>query len=161
MQTLNKISDIINRICGWFLIACFSVMTVVYFGQIVLRYALQTGFDWTEELTRYTNIAMVMVGAAMIAGKNGHINVTILETLLSEKAKRILIVVQQMITATFFGVSIKIGFDMMALAGTQVSTNMRIPMMYVYAIFPIAFTLLVLQVMVYVLNSLITLKEVK
>jgi len=128
-------------------------MIITYFGQVVLRYVFQTGLHWTEELTRYTNIAMVMVGTAMLAGKHKHINVSILEMLLPEKFRKWLFLIQQLITGVFFSVVVKISIDMIRLAGSQVSTNMRVPMVYVYGIFTIAFTILVFQVIVYLLNS--------
>ena len=154
MKTLNQISAILNKLCGWFLILAFTVMTVTYFGQIVLRYVFQTGLRWTEELTRYTNIALVMVGSAVMAGRGSHINVSALEMAIHPKAKKWLIILQQLLTATFFGFAIFIAADMMTLAGTQVSTNMRIPMKIVYGIFPIAFSILVFQVFVFIMNQL-------
>ncbi len=159
MQTLNKISAGLNKVSGWFLILCFSVMTVAYFGQIVLRYVFQTGLHWTEELTRYTNIAMVMVGSAVLAGKGSHINVSILENVVPIKIKKWVIIIQQILTIIFFGAAIFIAFDMIKLAGTQVSTNMRIPMAMVYGVFPIAFIILVFQVIVFILNSVLKKEE--
>jgi len=154
LKTLNQISEVINKVCGWFLIVAFALMTVTYFGQIVLRYVFQTGLRWTEELTRYTNIALVMVGSAVMAGRASHINVSALEMAVSPKVRKWLMIFQQLLTATFFGVAIFIAADMMTLAGTQVSTNMRIPMKIVYGIFPIAFSILVFQVFVFILNQL-------
>ncbi len=159
MKILNKISYILNKFCGYFLILCFSVMTITYFGQIVLRYVFSTGIHWTEELTRYTNIALVMVGAAVLAGSNSHINVSILETLVPKKAKKWVILIQQLLTIIFFGAAIFIGLDMLELAGTQLSTNMRIPMKLVYSIFPISFTILVFQTLVFILNDIFGLGE--
>lgn len=154
MKTLNRISEVLNKVCSWFLILAFAVMTVTYFGQIVLRYVFQTGLRWTEELTRYTNIALVMVGSAVMAGKNAHINVSALEMSVSPKIKKWIVILQQLITATFFGIAILIALDMISLAGTQVSTNMRIPMKIVYGIFPVAFSILLFQVLVFILNQL-------
>ncbi|MFA5575928.1 MAG: TRAP transporter small permease [Tissierellaceae bacterium] len=155
MKVLNKISNGLNKLSGWFLILAFSVMTVTYFSQILLRYVFQTGLQWTEELTRYTNVALVMIGTAIMAGKDTHINVSILESLVPKGAKKWVIILQQLITGTFFAIAIKISFDMIKLAGSQVSTNMRIPMAYVYGMFPIAFSILVFQVIVFILNSIV------
>ncbi|MDN5351144.1 MAG: hypothetical protein PWQ12_60 [Clostridiales bacterium] len=160
LKGLNKVSDGLNKIIRWILILCFSVMTVTYFGQIVLRYVFQTGLHWTEELTRYTNTAMVMFGSAFMAGKNSHINVSALEIAVPKRFKKALIIIQQLITGTFFTWVIFIAFDMIRLAGTQVSTNMRIPMRFVYGIFPIAFSILVFQVVVFIINSLMTKEDV-
>jgi len=154
MDTLNKISKGLNKISRWFLILCFSVMSITFFAQVVLRYVFNTGLHWTEELTRYTNIAMVMVGSAILAGKNNHTNVSALEFFLSKEKRKILIFIQQLISIIFFGMSIFFGFRMMDLAGTQVSTNMRIPMKFVYGIFPVAFSILVFQIIVFLLNMI-------
>lgn len=155
LKGLNVISEGLNKVIRWLLILCFSVMTVTYFGQIVLRYVFQTGLHWTEELTRYTNIAMVMLGSAYMAGKNSHINVSALEAAIPKKYKRPLAILQQTITAVFFAVVIFIAFDMIKLAGSQVSTNLRLPMRMVYGIFPVAFSVLVFQVVVFILNELV------
>ena len=153
MSTLNKMSEWIEKISGYILIFCFSVMTITYFGQIVLRYVFQTGFQWTEELTRYTNIVMVMIGTAVLAGKQKHINVTAFEMLLPSKARRALKIIQQILSLIFFALVIKIALNMAELAGTQVSTNMRMPMAIIYIIFSIVFSIAVFQVIVQILNE--------
>lgn len=159
MDALNRISAVVNKICSWFLIFAFALMTVTYFSQIVLRYGLGTGFRWTEELTRYTNIALVMIGGAVLAGKNSHINVSALQDFAPEKYKKAIIIVQQIITTLFFGAVIFIAFDFIELAGTQVSTNLRWPMRFVYGIFPVAFIILIFNTVVFILNQLIPKKE--
>ena len=152
MKVLNNISQSINNITRFVIIACFSIMIVAYFGQIVLRYGLGTGLRWTEELTRYTNILMVMLGSAVLASFKGHINVSILELLVSENNRKWAFLFQQVTTIIFFGIAIFIGYNMIKLAGTQVSTNLRIPMKYVYGLFPLSYIILVFQSIVYVLN---------
>ena len=159
MNTINKISDGIDKACGWFLILCFSIMTVTYFGQIVLRYVFSTGIHWSEELTRYTNVVLVMIGTAMLTKRGTHINVSILETIVPKKVKKWVLIIQHILTTVFFTAAIKISFDMIKLAGTQVSTNMRIPMTYVYGIFTVAFTILVFQAIVLIMNSIMKKEE--
>ena len=153
MATLNKISEWVNRGVGWLLIFLFSLMTVAYFGQIVLRYVFSTGLVWTEELTRYCQVALIMFGAAMLAGQNKNINVSLLEALVSPRTRKWVVIGQQVITGLFFLVAIKISFDMIGIIGGQVSTNMRVPMKYVYSMFPVAFTILVFNVIVFILNT--------
>ncbi|MFV0452514.1 MAG: TRAP transporter small permease [Propioniciclava sp.] len=154
MVTLNKIFTGVNRVVGWLLIALFAVMTVSYFGQVVLRYVFQTGIAWTEELTRYSQVALIMFGTAVLAGKNGNINVSVLEHVVPQRFEKWVVIGQQLITAAFFVVAIMISFDFIALAGSQVSTNMRIPMQWVYAIFPLAYTVLVFNVVVFIVNTI-------
>jgi len=67
MKGLLKASDVIDRFCGWAVISLFTLMTVTYAAQVILRYVFSTGLMWTEELTRYADIWAIMIGAAMIA----------------------------------------------------------------------------------------------
>lgn len=153
METLNKISAGVNKGVGWLLVVLFSVMTVTYFAQIVLRYVFGTGLHWTEELTRYCQVALIMFGAAVLAGRNSHINVSVLESIVKGPAHKWVIIGQQIITGAFFLIATKISFDVIMLTGTQLSTNMRVPMRFVYAMFPVAYTILVFNIVVFILNK--------
>ena len=161
LEVLNKISKILNKICEWFCILAFTVMTIAFGGQVFSRYILGRGLVWTEELTRYTNIAMVMVGAAILAGRGAHINIGTLEDALPPKYRKWLIVLQQTLMGIFFGAAIFIGFTMIRIAGTQISTNMRMPMRYVFTIFPIAYSILLFQLVVFTLNKIFKEGDVK
>lgn len=154
MNTLNKISGVIERITGYFLIFAFSTMTIVYFSSIIARFIFNTGIFWAEEYTRYINVALVMFGSATVARYNGHTNISILENLVSKDKEKWVVIFQQAVTAIYFGIIIFVGFNMIKVAGTQVSSNMRIPMKFIYGMFPLAFTILVFQVIVFILNSI-------
>ncbi len=154
MRTLLRISDIIDKVCGTAIVALFVLMTVTYSAQIVMRYALGTGVQWTEELTRYADIWAIMIGAAMIAKRRSHINVSVLEELLRGKPKAWVLVVQQALSLVFFIAMFFIAFAFVKLAGSQVSTNMRIPKAWVYSIFPPAFGAFAFQTFVGILQSI-------
>lgn len=163
MKALQKISDVLDKACSWAIGILFGVMTVTYFLQILLRYAFGTGFMWTEELTRYADIWAIMVGAAMIAKRKNWINVSVLEEMLNgrPRAKAALLVFQQILTLVFFAAMFAIAFRFIELAGTQVSTNMRIPKRWVYWIFPPAFAVAIYQTIVGILGGLENLKKGK
>lgn len=154
MKALLKTSDILDKICGWVIIALFMLMTATYGTQILLRYVFGTGLVWTEELTRYADIWAVMIGAAMIAKRRSHINVSVLEEYLPKVPKAWLLVFQQVLSLVFFLAMFLIAFKFIKLAGTQVSTNMRVRKAYVYMIFPIAFGLFVFQTAVGILKGI-------
>jgi len=85
MKLLFKISDTIDRICGWAIVSLFSIMIISFALQVILRYFIGTGFKWTEELTRYANVWAVMIGFAMIAKRRNHINISVLEEILKRQ----------------------------------------------------------------------------
>ena len=163
MKALQKISDVLDKACSWAIGILFGVMTVTYFLQVLFRYAFGTGFMWTEELTRYADIWAIMIGAAMIAKRKNWINVSVLEESLNGKpsAKAALLVLQQILSLVFFTAMFFIAFDFIKLAGTQVSTNMRIPKRWVYWIFPPAFLITIFQTVLGILTGLAQVKASK
>lgn len=153
MNSLNKISGIIEKIVDVFLIAAFMTMTVVYFSSIVARYAFNSGIYWAEELTRYLNVGMVMLGSGTLARYGGHTNITVLELAARGRAKTAVKLLQQILTIVFFGAAARIGFG---FAGTakHISSNMHMPMSVVYYVMAAAFALLAFQSAVYGINLL-------
>ncbi len=158
MKKLLRISDILDKACGFAVTALLFLMTATYSAQIVMRYALGTGVQWTEELTRFAGVWAIMIGAAMIAKRRSHINVSVLEELLRGKSKTRLLLVQQILSLVFFTGMFVIAFDFIRLAGSQVTTNMRIPKAWVYWVFPPAFGAFVYQTFV---GILLTAEELK
>lgn len=163
MKVLLRISDILDKICSWTIGLLFGLMTLTYFAQVLFRYVFGTGFMWTEELTRYADIWAIMVGAAMIAKRRSWINVSVLEEVLNKRprAKAWLLVFQQLLTLVFFAAMFLIAFKFIDLAGTQVSTNMRIPKRWVYWIFPPAFAATFFQTIVAIVTGLAELSTSK
>jgi TRAP-type C4-dicarboxylate transport system permease small subunit len=154
MKILLRVSDAVDKVWGFIVIALFMVMTVTYSGQIVLRYVFQTGFIWTDELTRYLDVWAIMVGIGLIAKRRNHINVSILEEFLPKTPRAWLIVIQQVFSLIFFSLMFYFSFDLIKIAGTQLSTNMRIPKAWVYSIFPVAFAVFVFQTFVSIVKSI-------
>ncbi len=154
MDSLHKISDVIDKICGYFIILLFTIMTLTYFGQIFLRYVVGTGFSWTEEVTRYADIWAIMIGSAMIAKRRIHINVSVLEEILNVKSRNWLLVLQQVISFGFFLAMFFIAFDFIKISGSQVTTNLRIPKAWVYSIFPPAFGIFIFQTLIGIIDGI-------
>lgn len=153
MNTLNKVSALIEKITGYFLAFAFASMTVVYFSSIVARFVFNSGISWAEEFTRYMNIALVMLGAGTVARHNGHTNISVLELTVKKGAKKFVILLQHAITIIFFTLAAIIGFDFASTA-THVSANIRLPMAFMYNLMSVAFLLLSFQALVSIINIL-------
>ncbi|GHV95077.1 TRAP transporter small permease protein [Spirochaetia bacterium] len=153
MNTLNKISGIIEKIVDVFLIAAFMTMTAAYFSGVVARYVFNLGIPWAEELTRYLNVAMVMLGSSTLARYGAHTNITVLELAAKGKSRKAVKVFQQILTILFFSFAARIGVGFAATA-KHISSNMRMPMSVMYYVMSLAFALLAFQTLVYTCNLL-------
>ena len=75
------------------------------------------------------------------------------EEYLPKVSRAWLLVFQQLLSLVFFVAMFFIAFKFIKLAGTQVSTNMRIPKRWVYWIFPPAFGVFIFQTLVGILKG--------
>ncbi len=55
------------------LVACLAVMAVLVFGNVVLRYAFDSGITLSEELSRLLFVWMIFIGAVLASMQHAHI----------------------------------------------------------------------------------------
>jgi TRAP-type C4-dicarboxylate transport system permease small subunit len=72
-QVLKKIYDNFEEVfcsfCMFIMVACLSI-------QVVIRVVAGSSLAWSEELSRYSFIWTVYMGAALMAKHNGHVRIT-------------------------------------------------------------------------------------
>jgi len=141
------LSDVLGKVLEALIVVLLVVMTVLMFAQVLGRYVFKNGLFWAEELSRFSMVYLVYLGAA-IACKNGdHISVTILDELLQKKAGyRIYRTAIALINLAFLVVVSVIGIESLAMVKAQTSPNMGIPMSVAYASIPIGSILMTLYV---------------
>lgn len=67
--------------------ACLAAMLVLVFGNVVLRYAFNTGIPVSDELSRLLFVWMVFLGAAVTLYEQAHLGVDTLVRRLSRKGR--------------------------------------------------------------------------
>ncbi|MDR3073379.1 MAG: TRAP transporter small permease, partial [Deltaproteobacteria bacterium] len=75
-----------------------SSMSLIIAVQVVMRYGFQASLSWSEEVSRYLFIWLVYVGISYGVKKSAHVSVTVLDLVLSKRAKHLL----KLITAVIF-----------------------------------------------------------
>lgn len=145
MKLFEKISGFIDMLCNAAATVILIAMTIMYFSAIVSRYVVGSGFRGSEEFTRYGMIWMIYIGSVLISKDNGHLNVSILENMLSAKYRRYLLLTQRLLMIAYLSVMVHVSMQMVEIGRLQTSPNMDIPMNIVYSIFPISFSLMVVQ----------------
>jgi TRAP-type mannitol/chloroaromatic compound transport system permease small subunit len=74
VRAVDAANDWIGRAAAWLTLGC--VLTC--FAVVVLRYALNLGFPWMQELYVWQHAAVFMAGAGYTFLHRGHVNVDIL-----------------------------------------------------------------------------------
>lgn len=120
--------------------------TFLLFFNVVLRYVFNSGISWAEEITRYTLLWTVFVGAGVIAREGTHVSMEAFFNLWPEKFQRIgYLVINLFCIATitailFFG----IGIVRMVVETGQTSEAAFVPMWIIYGAFPVGSVLMIL-----------------
>lgn len=82
---MARVTDGFFRVLELLMVACLAAMVVMIFGNVVLRYAFDSGIAVSEELSRYLFVWLTFVGAVVVARENAHMGV---ETLVARLGTR-------------------------------------------------------------------------
>ena len=61
------------RLLSVLMVACLALMVVLVFGNVVMRYAFNSGFTLSEELSRWLFVWMTFLGAVVALNERGHL----------------------------------------------------------------------------------------
>lgn len=125
----------------WVLVILLVIMILDVLWGVFTRYVLNSQSSWTDELARFLLIWISILGAAYASGKRLHISIDLLSVHLSCKNKKRLYIFVSMLIFFFVFLVFIVGglrYAYIAFKLEQLSAALRIPMGYVYAVFPVA-----------------------
>lgn len=85
------LQNLINGYCrliGYLIAAALATMVVLVFGNVVMRYAFNSGFTISEELSRWLFVWLTFLGAVVALRDNAHLGTDMLVARLGPKGKR-------------------------------------------------------------------------
>jgi TRAP-type C4-dicarboxylate transport system permease small subunit len=94
---LKKIGKIIDHLFNGLLAIALSVMCIIVFGNVVLRYLFNSGITWSEEVARYLFVWLVLLSSIMVLKDNGHLGVETVIKMLPKPLKRATYIVSNVI----------------------------------------------------------------
>jgi TRAP-type transport system small permease protein len=86
---LKQIIDQYCKLISYLLALIMLAMVVLVFGNVFMRYALNSGFTISEELSRWLFVWMTFLGAVVALRDNGHLGTDMLVGRLGAKGKKI------------------------------------------------------------------------
>jgi TRAP-type C4-dicarboxylate transport system permease small subunit len=82
-------SNLLVRAAEWLLIALLAVMVVLVFGNVVLRYAFNSGIVFSEEVSRFVFMWLTLIGALVVMKDNAHLGMSSVVDRLGETGQRL------------------------------------------------------------------------
>ena len=72
---MRRATTLIGRMIEFVLFCLLAGMVLMVFGNVVLRYAFNTGLNFSEEMARYFFVWLTFIGAVLTFAERGHIGV--------------------------------------------------------------------------------------
>jgi TRAP-type transport system small permease protein len=85
------------RLLEWTIALALAVMVVLVFGNVVLRYAFNSGITMSEEVSRWLFVWLTFLGAIVALKEHGHLGSDMLVSRLPVLGKKICLVVGQVL----------------------------------------------------------------
>ncbi|CAB5660532.1 2,3-diketo-L-gulonate TRAP transporter small permease protein yiaM [Delftia tsuruhatensis] len=78
------------RTVEWLLVALLGLMVVLVFGNVVLRYGFNTGWVFSEEVSRFLFMWLTLLGALLALHHGGHLGMNSVVAALPVAGQRVL-----------------------------------------------------------------------
>lgn len=90
---LNRVAGAVSRFLEAVIVISLAIMAILVFGNVVLRYAFNSGIAISEELSRLLFVWLIFLGAILASAQHAHIGFDSLVRSLPAAGRKILIVV--------------------------------------------------------------------
>lgn len=145
IKLIDFIASIIERLSLFISVIFGSSMVLVVFIGVIARYAMNNPFVWTEELSRFLMIWMVLLGMSIVMRNRENLSVEFLVTKLPIKLQRIIKLLNESLIMYFLYILTVEGFTMAVKAKMQVAPSLGITMFYPLLCIPVGGFLTMLQ----------------
>jgi TRAP-type transport system small permease protein len=92
---MKKIIDLFFKLLELGVVVCLFAMVVMVFGNVVMRYAFNSGIQIGEELSRYAFIWLTYLGAMVAMREGGHLGVDTLFKHLPLLGKKVCVLLSE------------------------------------------------------------------
>ncbi len=121
------------------------VLLVSYFIlvllQVFFRYVLNESLFWAEEFVRGAMLWGVMLSSPLVAASRAHIRIEILELMLPQAGRRIVVLLNDILTLAFCVTLVWAGLEFVERTWFQNSPLLDVPKYTVYLAIPVGATI--------------------
>lgn len=130
---IEKFIDGYCKLIGYLIAAMLALMVVLVFGNVFMRYAFNSGFTVSEELSRWLFVWVTFLGAVVALRTNGHLGTDMLVGKLGPAGKRICMGASLLLMLYCVWLIFKGSYDQSVVNWTSTSAVMEVSMSYFYA----------------------------
>ena len=120
-------------------------LIAIVFSSVICRYFLNASLAWSEELSRFLFVWIMLISAVLVNERYGHMQFDYFIEHIPEKAKHIVQMISSLIVAIICVVLIIGGYIITTESMDWLSPALQIPYAAVNCIISISFSLLLIQ----------------
>lgn len=157
MVWLHALDDGLASIEKFILASAVIAMALNTCANVVARAGFNTSIFFAEELNRFLIVLVTFIGASTAARMGRHIRMSAFSDMLSERNRKILVVVMCLTTAIILFMLAKYAVDRvysMAAIG-RVTPSLRVPSWMLYSVVPVGLFLTGLQFLFAAITNLL------
>ncbi len=130
----NVLTKALNVLAG----VSFIAMVLLTCWQVFTRYVLANPSPWSEELVSYLFAWASLLGASLITGERGHMNIPILVDRMSPPVQKALNIFGELIAFAFSGIILVYGgIEISQLAMGQMTSSLGVAVGVFYVVMPL------------------------
>lgn len=130
---VKKLIDGYCRFISYLIAAALAVMVVLVFGNVFMRYAFNSGFSVSEELSRWLFVWLTFLGAVVAVRDNGHLGTDMLVGRLGPTGKKICMGLSLVLMLYCLWLLFKGAYDQSVINWDTTSAVMEVSMTWFYA----------------------------
>ena len=130
-----------------------GILAVLVIFTVVMRYCFSLNWKQLAEFNVTLFAFTTFWGLGFCVLKNEHVMIDVLYDGLPIKVKRMVGIVNYLISIGVMAVFVKYGIDYVKLAGVQLSLGMEIPMIYMYGIMPVTGVLCIICLIIKIIET--------
>jgi len=136
-------ATIVNKTIKWLdeyleisiCVALMSIMTLLIFVQVIMRYVFSSSLSWSEELARYLFIWLIYLGISYGCKIRKHIKIDAALGLFPKNTRKYVVILGDIVFFAFAIYIMVTGYELvlMQIKLTKVSPALQVPLQYVAA----------------------------
>lgn len=139
MQGLTAVKKVVDKVMEWLCIIILGIMTVLVVYQVVTRKVFNAPSAYSEAISQYLFVWMIMYGSAYVFGLKEHLDISILKDKMKGTTLLVVEILTNICLLLFAGVVLMYGGYI--ISAQQMATTdaaLGIPMGVIYSAIPIS-----------------------
>ena len=135
---MKALREILNKILNVLAGVSFIAMVILTCWQVFTRYILKNPSSWSEELVSYLFAWMALLGASIVVGERGHMNIPVVVERMGPGAQKFFSIFAEVIACIFAAVILVLGgVQITSLAMGQMTSALGVPVGIFYVVLPL------------------------